>query len=157
MNTALPTTGSISISKAILWGGSIAGVLDATNGVIAYGLTGLNPVQVLQYIASGALGKASFEGGLATAGLGALLHFLIAFAVAAIYVLASRAIPLLRLAAVGFGILYGVLVYAVMNYVVLPFSAVAPSAFSLPMFLDGIIGHALLVGLPVALYARRVA
>ena len=52
--------------RAILWGGLIAGVLDATDGVVAFGLKGMNPLQVLQYIASGLLGPASFKGGLAT-------------------------------------------------------------------------------------------
>jgi hypothetical protein len=40
--------------QAIFWGGLIAGVLDAIDGVIAYGTQGLNPIQVLQFIASGA-------------------------------------------------------------------------------------------------------
>ena len=77
--------------NAILWGGVIAGALDATDGVVAYGFQGLNPIQVLQYIASGVLGPASFQGGLATAGLGTMLHFFIAFVAAAVYVLASPA------------------------------------------------------------------
>jgi hypothetical protein len=57
----------------------IPGTLDALEGVIAYGTRGLNPIQVLQYIASGALGKAAFQGGLGTAALGATFHFLIAW------------------------------------------------------------------------------
>jgi len=36
-------------------------------------------------------------------------------------------------------------------------SAVAPSPFSPAMFLNGVIGHALFVGLPIALNARRAA
>ena len=46
--------------QAIFWGGLVAGALDALDGVIAYGTQGLNPIQVLQYIASGALGKSAF-------------------------------------------------------------------------------------------------
>lgn len=145
----------MSISKAILWGGLIAGVLDATDGVVAFGLKGMNPIQVLQYIASGALGAAAFQGGLGTAGLGVLLHFFIAFTVAAIYVLASRGIRPLREQAVTFGLAFGAAVYLVMNYVVLPMSSVAPSPFSLALFLNGVIGHALFVGLPIALFAKK--
>ena len=59
----------------IVWGGLLAGTLDAVDGVAAFGLKGMNPIQVLQYIASGLLGVASFQGGLKTAGLGALLHY----------------------------------------------------------------------------------
>lgn len=151
------STKPLSVPQAILYGGLVAGVLDATDGVVACGLHGLNPIQVLQYIASGVLGKASFEGGLATAGLGTLLHFVIAFTVAAIYVLASQQIGALKSNAIPFGLAFGALVFLIMTYAVLPQSAVAPSPFELAMFLNGLIGHALFVGLPIALYARRIA
>jgi uncharacterized membrane protein YagU involved in acid resistance len=146
---------SISVPQAIVWSGIVVGVLDALDGVVAFGLLGMNPMQVLQYIASGALGPSAFQGGWATAGLGVLLHFFIAFVVAAIYVLASRFAHALRLQPVAWGLLYGALVYLVMTYGVLPLSAVGKSAFSPGLFLNGIIGHALFVGLPIALYARR--
>ena len=48
------------------------------------------------------------------------------------------------------GLLYGAAVYFVMNYGVLPLSAVGPSPFSWAMFLNGVIGHAVFVGLPIA-------
>ena len=118
---------------------------------------GLNPIQVLQYIASGVLGSASFEGGLATAGLGVLLHFFIAFVVTAVYVLAARNIGLLRTHWIPFGLLFGALVYLVMTYGVVAHSAVAAGPFSLALFLNGVIGHALFVGLPIAYFAQRVA
>jgi hypothetical protein len=164
MSTAMSTaTVSFSLRRftpgqAILWGGIICGALDATDGVVAYWLhAGLNPIQALQFIASGALGQAAFDGGLSAAGLGAAIHFLIAFVVAAIYVAASRWIPLLRAESVIFGLAFGAAVYLVMNFLVLPLSAVAPSPFSLAMFLNGVIGHALFVGLPISLNARRAA
>ena len=157
MTTALThaSQSGLTVPKAILWGGLVAGVLDATDGVAAFGLQGLNPIQVLQYIASGMPGKEAFGGGLATVGLGTVLHFLIAFAVAAIYILAARNITVLNTHAIPLGLTFGVLVYLVMNYVVLPHSAVARSAFSPAMFVNGVLGHALFVGLPIALYSRR--
>lgn len=145
------------LKNTVLWGGLLAGVLDATDGVIAYGFLGQNPIQVLQYIASGALGKDSFNGGLATAALGALFHFFIAFTVATVYYLAAKKMPLLISKPVTCGLLFGASVYLVMNYLVLPFSAVPKSPFLIGLFLNGIIGHALFVGLPIALFARRTA
>ena len=145
----------LSVGQAIFWGGFAAGVLDAVDGVIAFGTQGWNPIEVLQYIASGLLGKASSEGGLATAGLGTILHFLIAFAAAAVYVLASQRISVLKRQAVTFGLLYGAAVYFFMNYVVLPLSAVGHSPFKLGLFLNGVLGHALFVGVPIAWFARR--
>jgi hypothetical protein len=57
----------------------------------------------------------------------------------------------LKTRAVLFGLLYGTAVYFFMNYLVLPLSA----PFHLGLFLNGVIGHALLVGIPIALCARR--
>jgi len=141
--------------EAISWGGLIAGVLDAIDGVIAYGTQGLSPIQVLQYIASGALGKSAFQGGLATAALGAGFHFIITWVAAAVFVLASRRLEILKTHTVLAGLIYGAAVYFFMNYLVLPLSAVAPATFQLGLFLNGVIGHAVLVGLPIALFARR--
>src|SRR5215472_1773924 len=78
--TVIAPKQSVTNTQAIFWGGLVAGVLDAVDGVIAYGTQGLNPIQVLQYIASGALGQSAFEGGLATAALGAAFHFAIVWA-----------------------------------------------------------------------------
>lgn len=146
----------LTLTRAVLWGGLTAGILDAVDGVVAYGTQGLNPIQVLQYIASGLLGKASFQGGLATAALGTILHFFIAFVVALVYVVAARWIPVLKKQAIVFGLLYGAAVYFFMNYLVLPHSAVGPSAFKLSLFLNGVIGHAVFVGVPIAYFARKV-
>ncbi len=146
-----------TVPKAILWGGLIAGALDAVDGVVAFGLQGLNPIQVLQYIASGLLGPASFKGGIATAALGTVFHFFIAFVAAAVYVAASSRITILKNRPILFGLMFGVVVYLFMNYLVLPLSAVAPSPFSLGMFLNSVIGHAVFVGLPIALYASKAA
>jgi len=146
---------TMSPFKAILSGGLVAGVFDAIDGVVAFGLKGLNPIQVLQYIASGLLGPSAFNGGLATAALGTVLHFVIAFVVAAVYVVASRWLTALKTKPVLFGLLFGTAVYFFMNYLVLPLSSVAHSPFSLPLFLNGVIGHAVFVGVPIAWYAGK--
>ncbi|MGH9942513.1 MAG: hypothetical protein ACRD9R_09200 [Pyrinomonadaceae bacterium] len=142
----------------ILYGGLIVWVLDGFDAVL-FNLfrSGVSPVRVFQYVASGLLGRASFGGGLRAALLGVLFHFLIAFTLAAIYYGASLFIPALVRRAVPWGLAYGVAVYFVMNYLVLPLSAAPKLPFSLASFLNGVIGHALLVGLPLALVARRSA
>lgn len=143
--------------NTIVWGGLLAGTLDAVDGVVAFGFKGMNPIQVLQYIASGLFGMASFQGGLKTAGLGALLHYFIAFVVAAVYYAASVKLPALHSHPVRWGLTYGVAVYLVMNYVVLPLSAVSRSPFSFALFLNGVIGHAFFVGFAIAWLAHRSA
>ena len=140
----------------IVYAGVVAGVLDAVDGVLAYYLSfGMNPVQVLQFIASGALGEKAFEGGLLTAAVGALFHFFIALVVAAIFCLAACALPILVRHRMLLGLAYGATVYLVMNYGVLPLSAVKQAPFSWPLFLNGLIGHAVFVGLPIAWFASR--
>ena len=98
--TSLAPKQALTKTQAIFWSGLIAGTLDAVDGVIAYGTQGLNPIQVLQYIASGALGRSAFQGGLATAALGAALHFTIAWIAAAVFVLAGQRLHLLKTHAV---------------------------------------------------------
>jgi hypothetical protein len=154
--TVLAQKQALTNAQAIFWGGLVAGILDAVDGVIAFGTQGLNPVQVLQYIASGALGQSAFHGGLATAALGAAFHFSIAWVAAGVFVLATRRLEILKTHAVPAGLLYGAAVYFFMNYLVLPLSAVAASTFHLGLFLNGVIGHALFVGFPISLFARRV-
>jgi len=55
------------------------------------------------------------------------------------------------------GLTYGVAVYLVMNNVVLPLSAVPKAPFSLALFLNGVIGHAIFVGFAIAWFAHRSA
>jgi hypothetical protein len=140
---------------ALLWAGLACGILDITAALVVYGSFGLKPMRLLEGIASGLLGPKAFEGGLATALLGLLCHFVIAFGAATVYVLASRAIPFLIQHAVVSGVLYGVAVYFFMNRVVVPLSAVAPRPFSLRSMVIGIIIHIVCVGLPISLVARR--
>jgi len=106
-NEPQPSTRTLPVSRAILYATLVAGVLDAADGVVFRGLQGQNPIQVLQYIASSLLGARSFSGGLANAGLGVVVHFVIALVVAAIYILASRRVAVLRTQWVLLGLLCG--------------------------------------------------
>jgi hypothetical protein len=140
---------------ALLWAGFACGVLDITAALVIYGFFGLKPMRLLQGIASGLLGPKAFSGGLATALLGLLCHFLIAFGAAAAYLAASRAVVFLIEHAVVSGVLYGVAVYFFMNRIVLPFSAVAKRPFSIQMMIVGVVIHIFCVGLPISLSVRR--
>jgi hypothetical protein len=116
----------------------------------------VSPIRIFQSIASGLLGREAFSGGPGAALLGVALHFFIAFGIVTTYFVASRALPALVRRPVLFGPLYGVAVYAVMNYVVIPLSAVAPRSGLPPgpVLANGLLIHLLGVGLPTALFAR---
>jgi uncharacterized membrane protein YagU involved in acid resistance len=140
---------------AIFWGGFLVGVFDIVYAFIEWVLRGVPPIRILQGIATGVLGPASFRGGVATAALGLSLHFLIAFGAATVYYSASRFIPLLTREAVICGLLYGIAVYCFMHYVVIPLSRIRRRPFDVVFDSIEIVEHMLLVGLPIALACRR--
>lgn len=142
--------------RAIAAGGLAAAVLDAADALVAYKLAfGMSPLAIYQFVASGLLGKAAYAAGVPSALLGLAVHFLVAFTAAAVFVTASERLPQLRRDAVGWGLAFGVGVFLVMNLAVIPLSRIGASMPSLPLVLNGVISHALLVGLPIALAARR--
>lgn len=148
----------LSSLSAILIGGVIAGTLDITYAIGFSALRGVAPIRILHSVASGLLGAPAFQGGVPIAALGLLLHFCIALIWAAIFYLASRAIPFLTRHPVISGILYGILIYAVMNLVVLPLSAFPRKVtFPLLVLTTGLLVHMFCIGLPIALAVRRSA
>jgi hypothetical protein len=144
------------IPKAIVLGGVIAGALDILYAFIFSGIRGgVSPLLILQSIASGLLGSASYDGGLLTAFLGLLLHFSIAIAAAATFYAVSRRFGWLIRHAVISGIVFGLCVYAVMHLIVLPLSAFPHEQVFRPLALvSGLLAHMFLVGLPIALCIR---
>lgn len=147
---------SLSPFSAILIGGTIGGVLDITYAIGFSALRGVPPIRILQSVASGLLGAPAFNGGFSSAALGLLLHFCIALLWSLIFYLASRVIPALLRHPVVAGILYGIVIYAVMNLVVLPLSAF-PRKVSFPwlVLVTGLLVHMFCIGLPIALAIRR--
>jgi hypothetical protein len=153
-----PAVGKSNALPAIFWGGLACGILDITQACIAWGVRGIPPVRILQSIASGVLGRQAFQGGAKTAILGGALHFLIAFTAAAVFYAASRKIKFLTQRPIVAGLLYGEVVYLVMNFVVVPLSAIHKfPTFTAPHIITGPIGHLFLVGLPISLAVRRYA
>jgi hypothetical protein len=142
--------------EPIVYGGLTAAALDILNASTFWFLTrGVKPVVILHGIAAGLIGgKAAAAGGLPTAVLGAFLHVFIACVMAAVYWYASLRLPALLRSPVVYGMCYGVVCYLVMENIVLPLSATHAAPFQPAWFLDDVIGHALLVGLPIALIAR---
>ena len=115
---------------------------------------GMSFIDVWHGPASGLLGReAARAGGLNTALLGILMHFVVAFCIATVYYLLSRFITFMIDYPVVSGLAFGIVAHFVMQYVVIPLSAIGrtPSWPPIGSLLNSIIGHALLVGLPVAL------
>lgn len=138
-------------------GGSIAGLLDAIYATVLWGfILGSNPAGVWQSVAAGLLGKeVAYAGGNATALLGLALHFFIAGVMALVYVRASHHFHLLVARPLLMGALYGIVLYLLMNFVVVPLSALGFHAPSLKGAIRTLIPHVLFVGPAISLVTAR--
>jgi hypothetical protein len=148
--------GRFGAAKAVFYGGLAVGVLDAIDAFVFFGfIRGARMLSIFQAVAGGLLGReAAFQGGVPTFAFGLLLHFFIALAVALVYYLASRKLPELTRRPLLWGALYGVAVFFFMQKAVIPLSRLGPGKMALPGLLNGVIGHALMVGIPAAVFAR---
>ena len=140
--------------RAIVTAGVVVGILDISSAFVIWWRRGLALQHGLQGIAAGLLGANSYDGGLLTAGLGLSLHFFVAFVVVSIFYLASRRIEFLTIHPVLSGVLYGIGVYIVMYWFVLP-TAFPTFRHRLWNELLAIAIHISLIGLPCALIVRR--
>lgn len=140
-------------AAALVAGAAVVGTLDLLFAIGFWLPQGGVPIRILQSIAAGVLGPASFAGGRRTALLGCFLHYFIAFAIVFVYWLAARRIESLRRRPVLWGTLYGISVYLLMNYIVIPLSAARPSRFNLAWIVSSVIAHMVLIGVPAAIAA----
>jgi hypothetical protein len=142
--------------RTILGAGLLAGTLDITAACLHYFIrTGNNPVTVLHYVASGIVGKEAFGGGWPIALLGLALHFGIALTFAGLYFYLYSRLALLRRNKLVSGIGYGIAVWLVMTWVVVPLSRVPSQPFQL---IPAIIGMSIIVvavGLPISFVVHR--
>jgi hypothetical protein len=149
--------------NAILLGGLIAGTVDIGAAAL---INMTDPLGVLRAIASGLIGKAAHGGGLPVESLGLVLQWAMGVLIAAIYMLATAALPGMRKRWIPTGIGAGVIIYFVMVYLVLPLSA-APfrQAFDLQGFIKNFAFDAdfvknllamIVFGLIIGFFARDV-
>ena len=152
----------LTTTRAILFGGVTVGALDLIDAFVFFGLrSGARPMAILHSIAAGFLGRdAARAGGVQTAIVGLLSHFLVAFCIVATYVIISRAAPALRQRWGLSGLVFGVAAYFVMTWFVVPMSNAGNQqiTFALPatpVVINGILIHMFGVGLPAAYFSSR--
>lgn len=155
MNKSSMTTRRPQPWVLVLAGGIVAGTLDIVYACVFWGLKAGVPAQrILQSVAAGLLGKASFEGGGETAALGLALHYLIALSMSVAYYLVAARWPRLRERPLLCGAGYGLLLYGIMNYVVVPLSAAGSGSKDSLWIALSIAVHVVFIGIPIALSAR---
>lgn len=137
--------------KRILLGTLVVGSLDICEVILFYGFRDVGAIRILQSVARGWLGTKAFSGGIPAALLGLASHFFIAFGVVTVYYLASRRLELLRRWPVLMGAIYGLGVFIVMNYIVLPSSKAGMANFTTVTLINQLFCHIFLIGIPAAL------
>lgn len=145
-----------SMLLAILAGGFLAGSIDIGAAALIYHVS---PVIILHAIASGLLGKPAFQGGATIALLGLGLQWLMSWLIAGVYVFAAQRLTWMKRRWLAAGLGYGVVIYAVMNYIVRPLSAAWPPSdfhFDPVKFSENMLAM-LLFGLIIAFTTRLLA
>ncbi|MES2127584.1 MAG: hypothetical protein V4463_09955 [Pseudomonadota bacterium] len=144
-----------SMNRFVVLGGLIGGAFDISYAIIYSSLRGVAPERILQSVASGLLGKDAFTGGLPAAALGLFLHFFIAVVAAFVFYAASRKLAWLVQRPIAAGALFGAAMYGVMNFVVLPLSAIPFTRKYAPVgVISELAVHMFLFGCSIALCVR---
>ncbi len=144
-----------NLAKTIFWAGLLVGTLDIAAAVIQTLIHGGNPMNMLRFIASGAFGANAFEGGTSTALWGVFFHYIIAFSWTILFFLIYPTIKVYLKNSVIIAICYGIFVWLIMNFLVLPISQIQafPFNFGRALLAAGILIVA--IGLPLSLIAKR--
>jgi hypothetical protein len=148
----------VSRVRAILIPGLVAGVLDLTAASTQTTLRGGTPVRVFKSVATGLLGPDAMRGGAGIATLGVFLHFFIACSVATVFYVASRRLHWMTRYPLVSGPLYGVAVFVVMYFVVVPLSRVPFNLHrTAALVVIAILIHIFCIGLPIALLMAKLS
>ena len=140
------------IACAILAGGLIAGTVDIGGAAL---INLLDARIILRFIAGGLRGKAALQGGAGAVWLGLLLQWAMSLVIAAVFVLAAVRLRWMTARWILAGLAYGVVVFVVMNYAVMPVSAWHRINHFTPMkFAENLVAM-LVYGSIIAFCARR--
>jgi hypothetical protein len=134
----------------------LAAALDLTFAFVFYSFQGATPARILRGIAAGLIGRdQALAGGSWVLLLGGALHFLIAGCAAALYYLAARHWPAMMRRWALSGAAFGVAMYLVMHFVVIPLSRLTFHLPSLPNVIGELFSHIFLFGMVIAYGVSR--
>lgn len=143
-------------SIAFLASTLLAGTLDILSAFMFSGFNGVSPAAVLRSVAAGPFGSSMRNGELVAATIGLGVHFAIMAAMVGVYVLAAGRIRWLVDQPLFAGILYGIALYLIMYWFVLPLRW--PTAFPMTELWSvskALFSHIVCVGIPIAIIAAR--
>jgi hypothetical protein len=134
----------------------VCGTLDLLSAFVFAGLKGLGPAQVLRVVASGPFGDALQARGVFGAAIGLTTHFAIMTVMVAVFAALAGWRPGLLARPLASGALYGLALYIVMYWLVLPLRW--PANFpqtGLWQVGNALFSHIVCVGMPMALILAR--
>ncbi|GAB2820029.1 hypothetical protein GCM10027043_20800 [Ferruginibacter profundus] len=144
--------------QTILLAGLLVGTLDILSAFVdVYVNTGKNPLIVLNYIATGAFGKTDFTASSGGAVAGLLFHYGIALAFTFFFFKLYSKINLLSKNWVLTGIVYGIFIWAIMNFIVVPLSNVRTPPFTAFRLIKAALILIVMIGLPLSFIAHKYA
>jgi hypothetical protein len=145
-----------SLIKAIVLSGAIIGIADGLAAITsAYFSRGITPDIVFKYVASGAVGNQAFEGGIAMITLGILFHFFIALSFTALFFIVASELKFLLQKMFLSGMVYGIFIWLVMNFGVIPLSQTPTSTFRFSQVVVGLLIHIFVIGIPIVWLAKQ--
>ena len=144
-----------NLAVAIISACLVVGTLDLTSAIIQTLLMGGDPLRMLQYISSGIVGQDSFTGGMKYSILGVFIHYGVAFSWTLLFFLLYPKITGLSNHKLLTGIMYGLVVWLVMNKVVVPLSKIPARPFNLKNALIGLGILIFAIGIPLSFMASR--
>lgn len=143
-------------TRTILLAGFVAGTLDILAAFTQYYInTGKNPLVILKYIASAAIGKKAYAGGTEILLLGLLFHYIIAYGLTIfffwIYPYWNRLSKHKFLTAV----VYGIFAWMVTTLVIVPLSYIGTFPSDPKQATIAILILIFMIGLPLSLIVGR--
>lgn len=141
--------------RAALAAWLVVGTLDIAAAIIQTLLAGGTITRLMQYIASGVFGPASFEGGVAYAVMGLALHYVIALGWSMLFFLVYPRLTVAPANRLLTGIGYGIFVWFMMNRVVLPLSNVPVRPFDLQRAIIAALVLVVAIGIPLSFLASK--
>ena len=144
------------LSRGILTAVAVSGTLDILSAFVFGGMQGVGPGQILRYVASGPLGDSMRDGGLAAAIAGLGVHYALMAIMVSLFFLAAVRVNMVRRQWIISGTLYGILIYLVMYWVVVPARFGTMPKVDLWGVGNALFSHIVCVGLPMAYIASRM-
>lgn len=144
------------LASRIIKAGLIVGTLDILSAFTYYFIMSgkSNVLIVLKYVASGFFGVRALTGGADMMLAGLLFHYFIAFTFTIVFFLIYPRIPALIKAPLLTGIVYGLIIWAIMNLIVVPQSNVNHRPFNLNNAIINALILIVMIGIPLSYMAR---